>query len=213
MFSFDYQQAESEVLSVLGTDSRLGQFVDPSRLPPKPFWSGGAVKLIVLAQDPTKSSAASTSTTVLDLDRGFELPHYVRRLVRELGFELQEVYATNLVKNYFKEPPSRWHEVETIREFEPVWRPLLARELGEFPCVPMLLLGQPVLKAVDRHGDADLRDYWGYTSPHTLDHLRVCDTDYRRAIFPFPHLNTTHTPFYGEVEARYLRYVRNQLGR
>ena len=55
----------------LSSDSKLGPYIDANLSSPKPFVGSGAIKLVLLGQDPTVKSAEQRKKikTVLNLDK------------------------------------------------------------------------------------------------------------------------------------------------
>ena len=100
----------NSILEQLKRDERLGQYVDRTLPIPKPYHGSGEIKLIVLGQDPTVKALRSRKTirTVLNLDRKGSVRAYLAGVCNGLGLQLAEnVYATNLYKNFFIHPPTQ----------------------------------------------------------------------------------------------------------
>lgn len=83
-----------------------------------------------------------------------------------LGWSLEEnIYATNLFKNFFVKPPTQIKEVDVFKEFPRWWLPFLRNELNSYPNIPVITLGEPLLSAlVDDGINRRVRYYWRYTS-------------------------------------------------
>ena len=80
----------------------------------------------------------------------------------------ENVYATNLLKNFFTVPPDslRKKKPEFFQSAADHWIPLLMEEIEEFKNVPVLPLGEPVLNCLTKSPDKVLiRYYWGYEGP------------------------------------------------
>ena len=77
----------------------------------------GGIQLVVLGQDPTVKNAEARGriTTVLNLDKPGSLRSYLQRVCAGLGARLDEnVYATNVIKNFFTMPPTTVKEVASL---------------------------------------------------------------------------------------------------
>jgi hypothetical protein len=104
----------------LKRDERLGQYVDGTLPIPKPYRGSGEIKLIVLGQDPTVKAVQDREAirTVLNLDRKGSVRTYLAGVCHDLGLQLAEnVYATNLYKNFFIRPPTQITEIDVFQEF------------------------------------------------------------------------------------------------
>jgi uracil-DNA glycosylase len=215
------EERAEEIRASLLADARLGKHV--SRQPiPKVHRGSEGVWLIILGQDPTtrKPSSGVPVTTVLDLDHHGSLRLYLTQICGGLGIDLnQHVYATNYLKNFFVKPPNEIREIDVFEEFFSRWLPLLQEELAEFPGVPVITLGESLLKALVR-GDASpcVRDYWGYTprwnsgerSPFRF--LKPSENRLGRVIFPFPHQPSIRKQFYRETFGDYVAFARGNSG-
>lgn len=140
-----------EVLDDLVSHPHLYHFIDAQLPIPKIYCGTDTIKLFILGQDPTIKNIKSraTITTVLNLDKpGTNLHNYLSQICHRLGFDLENVYATNYVKNSFKNPPTRIMKIDVLKEFGPYWLPLLKEELAQFPQRPIITLGQPLLSAI-----------------------------------------------------------------
>ncbi len=82
-----------------------------------------------------------------------------------LGWSLEEnIYATNLFKNFFVKPPTQIKEVDVFKEFPRWWLPFLRNELNSYPNIPVITLGEPLLSAlVDDGINRRVRYYWRYS--------------------------------------------------
>jgi len=126
------------------------------------------IKLIVLGQDPTVQDATARAKirTVLNLDKNGSVRAYLSGLSQKLEIDLQQnIYATNIYKNFFIAPPTQISEIDIFKAFLPAWLPLLKDELSQFDGIPVITLGEPVMNSLFISGKPNrLRNYWGYTS-------------------------------------------------
>jgi len=204
-----------EILENLLADSHLAHFV--CKLPiPKVYSGNGRIKLVILGQDPTVKNKASraTITTVLNLDKSGSLKNYLSRICTGLGISLENVYATNYLKNFFTEPPTQIKEIDIFKEFTPYWLPLLKEELAQFPHVPIIVLGQPLLLPIVCGGASSLvRDYWAYTANWKSGEkgiYRYVEPDKNilgRVVFPFPHQPSIGKQFYTKRFEEYIAFI------
>ncbi len=216
------QRAEALLRQAVQDNPPLSCYVDASLPIPKVFAGDREIKLIVLGQDPTVKNPESRKTimTVLNLDKGGSLRRYLEDVCGKLGIDLDHnVYATNLLKNFFVAPPTQISPIDVLDVFGDIWLPFLKEELSVFPDIPVLTLGEPLLSVVVVEGvNAQVRYYWGYrrdwqTSP-PVDFRCIASAENRLAhrLFPFPHQPSLRKKFYAHNLASYVQYVRQELG-
>jgi len=201
-------------------DPEIEPRVDKHHAPPGPFRGRGKIRLVILGQDPTvkKPEDRLGVKVTLCLDQQGRLTTYVKKVCHALDLELdQNIYATNLLKNFFDVPP------DTLRKANPLffqkaasyWIPLLKEEIAEFENVPILPLGEPVLNCLTNSpGGVLIRDYWGYEAPgiygKKFGYIKPSENILSRVLFPFPHLpGLTHPLYYGQMEG-YLAFMKKQ---
>jgi hypothetical protein len=187
---------------------------------PRPYRGDGPIKLIVLGQDPTIKNAAGRANikTVLNLDKPRSVWLYLQGICRGLGLDLKHnVYATNLYKNFFTEPPTQIKQMDIFSAFLPAWLPILIEELAPFENVPVISLGEPLLKAIlGTRGPKRLRDFWGYTANWTagsldpLGYVKPEENILARRIFPFPHQPSLRKEFYKVQMDTYISFLRSE---
>lgn len=210
-----------DILRCLTSHQSLGEYVDSEYGLPKLHEGSGRIKLIILGQDPTVKNEKSRGLirTVLNLDKHGRLYVYLSSICNGLGFDLDtNVYATNYFKNFFVRPPTQIKEINIFQEFEPYWLPLLKEEIEQFPNIPILSLGQPLLRMIVQPGaSGDVRDYWGYTKGwksgergiYKYLHPELNKTG--RIVFPFPHLPSANKHFYYERFDDYISFTKHCL--
>ncbi len=146
-----------EVRKILGKlkNSEISSYIDRSLSPPDPFRGRGKIRLIVLGQDPTVQNPEyrkKIKITLL-LNQPGGLRTYLEKVCKALDIDLDEnIYATNLLKNFFTVPPDTMHKKDPqfFRKAADHWIPLLKEEIEEFENVPILPLGEPVLNCLTR---------------------------------------------------------------
>lgn len=215
-------QLTEVALKQLVDDSFLSKYVDFDLHLPKAVKGKGIIRLIILGQDPTVGSLEQRRLikSVLDDPNGL-LQRYLKRICFGLDLTLdQDVYVTNLIKNFFLEPPARYPKKvkdEIFRRATPIWWDALMAELEQFPDTPVISLGKPVLASVVKRGKPydEVAFYWNhsrYRNPEQDGEFRYSDPEdnkTNRLLFPFPHITTgTADPFYKQQFPLYQDYTR-----
>jgi hypothetical protein len=214
----DIEEKSKKVLDRLLSNPRLSRFVNCNLSVPEVHQGTGEIKLIILGQDPTVKNARERAkiTKVLNLNWSGALRIYLSKICTGLGIDLDKnVYATNYFKNFFIAPPTQIHEIDIFKEFSPTWLPLFLEEIAQFPRVPVLSLGEPLLGTIVK-GEAVpcVRHYWGYTSNWRLGeigmlhYLQPEENVLCRIIFPFPHQPSINKLFYRTHFERYAAFVK-----
>jgi hypothetical protein len=209
------------VMDNLRSDPCLGQYVDSSHEIPAVYRAGGEIRLIILGQDPTIKNVQGRSKIqcTLNLDKSGRLRDYLAEVCRRVGFDLgKNVYATNLFKNFFTQQPTRIKEINIFPLALTFWLPLLREELAEFPDVPVLTLGNPLLAALVRDPTkGKVRNYWGYDpdwkkgKKGVFSYLAAQGNCLERNIFPFPHQPSLMKEFYRDRFNSYAAYTRQVI--
>ena len=157
---------EQNIIGSLRKNSELNQYVDFTLNIPDVLSGNGKIKLIILGQDPAVKNLKSRSNIkiVLNLDKNGRLKDYIEYICCGLELKLIEnIYATNLLKNFFVAPPTTIREIDILKEFSKYWLSLLQKEVDQYPNVPIISLGEPLLSALVQNGQSKkVRDYWGY---------------------------------------------------
>jgi len=219
----DNNQLSNEVRKVIDelASSEIGTYIDTSLTPPDPFRGGGQIRLIVLGQDPTVQDPAyreKIKVTLL-LNQPGGLRTYLGNVCKALDLDLDEnIYATNLLKNFFSVPPDTMHKKDPqfFRKAADHWIPLLREELEEFENVPILPLGEPVLNCLTTNPDGVLiRNYWGYEGPakygRNFGRIEPTENILERVIFPFPHIPGLSHKFYRQQMDGYLAFMKKHI--
>lgn len=213
------EERANHILERLKQDRRLGRYVDETLPIPSPYRGSGAIKLIVLGQDPTVKNQESRRAIrkVLNLDRNRSVRSYLAGVCSGLGIQIAEnVYATNLYKNFFVHPPTKITEIDVFQEFRDAWLPLLKEELETLAGIPVISLGEPLLAPlVGETVSAKVRDYWGYTPGwkagrrRPFGYIRAADNLLDRTIFPFPHQPSLRKQFYKTRMSDYVLFMKS----
>jgi hypothetical protein len=210
-----------KILKQLTQDERYARYVDAALPIPKPYKGLGIIKLIVLGQDPTIKNPLGRKSieTVLNLDKNGSVRAYLAGVCNDLGIKITEnVYATNLYKNFFIQPPTqitRITKVDLFQTFINPWLPLLLQEIAQFVDVPILTLGQPILAPLVKRVSAKLGYYWGHTPDwmeggiNPFKFIGAEENLLNRIIFPFPHQRTRQNPFYKTHLRDYTLFMRS----
>lgn len=209
------------ILQKLKADPELYRFVDFTLAIPSNFVGKGKIKLIVLGQDPTVKNYKSRQSInmVLNLDKKGSLANYLNTICSKLGINLSEnIFATNLLKNFFIQPPAQLKNYGVIEKSSKYWIDLLQKEISTYPKVPIITLGEPMLNSLilDEYSKK-VRDYWGYTknwkigANNPFNYISPDQNNLERCIFPFPHQPSANKVFYGERIDNYISYVRSKI--
>lgn len=215
-FSFEVKK----VIDTLGC-SEIASYIDQSLIPPDPFRGRGEIKLLVLGQDPTVHNPKHRKKlkVTLLLNQPGRLRRYMEDVCNGLDLDLDEnVYATNLLKNFFTVPPDslRKTKPEFFMKAADYWIPLLRDELEEFKNVPVLPLGQPVLNCLTKNPEWDLiRNYWGFEGKGqygpNFSYIEPTENILARVIFPFPHLPGRSHKIYQQQFDNYLAFMKKHM--
>lgn len=221
----DFDESDNErcrmILAELKSDEVVGEYIDDGLPIPKPFQGSGPIRLVVLGQDPTVKEVKSRSRIkmVLTLDqKGSNLYQFAERICKGLQLEVdQNVYATNVCKNFFTVPPVSANARDLIGRSWPRWRDLLLAELSRFPDATIITLGKPVLGVlVETPASQDVKHYWGYVKGWkaigrtAFRCVKANESTIGRRIFPLPHVtNARLTGLYSKYFDEYLSFIRS----
>lgn len=207
-----------EIRKNLLNDEKLAFYLDKERGNiPESKIGNGEIKLFIIGQDPTVKNENSRDKikVVLNLDKPNSLKKYINCIVEQLGLDFDKnVYATNLLKCFFMEPPASIKGVKVINEYAPYWIGLLKEELAKYPKAKVITLGQPMLNAIIINGSKNVRDYWGYQGKNQADvtKFKYCDANdnlLQRKFYPFPHQPSIRKEFYKNHLDRYVDWVKS----
>jgi uracil-DNA glycosylase len=215
------------VQDALRLDPRFTGLVGRCRTIPRPFMGRGPIRLVVVGQDPTvqKESSRGSITTVLNLDRAGSLRAHIDSLCKALGVDLNsEVYATNLAKGFFTDPPTKILKNsgrDVLAETSTRWMPLLRDELAQLPGALVVSLGEPLLPVLIAPGNPNtMRHYWGWQRDWKLKGcgpfvtVNPKQSNLGRIFFPFVHQPTmrgSRSKFYRCRMDEYMRFMRTSL--
>ena len=98
-----------------------------------------------------------------------------------------------------------------ISKYVEYWLPVLEEEIKEYEDVPILTLGQPILKfLVNEDVKNELKFYWGYNSENSNRDFKIIeknDNKLNRIIIPFPHVTTKNNSFYKDEFDNYCEFI------
>jgi uracil-DNA glycosylase len=220
--ALDIEKKSDEILSQILKNPHLKRVVDHSIKIPAIFKGSGPIRIIILGQNPTIKNPVDRKeiTTVLNLNRNGALRSYVESICLEMGLIVdRNVYATNCLKNFFTDPPAPKKETDTIfEEFLPCWLPLLKEELSEYPDVPVITMGEPLLKPLLKpRRDYRVHQYWGYTDDwkesdeRNFSFIKADDNILKRILLPFPHQPSLAKEFFRCRFKEYIRFIMELL--
>ena len=212
-----------EVARTLACDPVLQPYVDADSPVPRPFCGSGEIRLVIIGQDPTveNKNTRKKVTTALMLNCYGHLARFLSEVCAMLGATLENVYATNVCKNFFKQTPTRIEKndrVDVIGLTASYWLPVLRQELAWFAEATVISLGEPVLQGLVRPGfPQDVKSYWGYRqgwSSQGFEPFRPVgagQSTIERSFFPFVHLNTKDKTFYSTRWDDCLAFIRDLM--
>jgi hypothetical protein len=186
---------------------------------------GRDVKVIVLGQDPRVQRRESQAKIrhVLSLGESqAPLDRFVVKIVSGISSSPRlgrdNIFGLNLVDRLYDHKPTE----------EEVWTDgnksidHVRRKLEPFaPFVPLVSLGQPVLRVLANDRRVKLRDLWGYENParpadsRKFRHLGPAHNVLGRHVFPFPHINSyqrKNSDFYRRTFDDYIRFCSSVVG-
>ena len=116
----------------------------------------------------------------------------------------------NLFKYFYSVPPANTLEVLKAH-LEPNLN-LLQQELSEFRNIPVITLGEPVLKLITNK-NAKVRVFWDYnaktkTTDGQFTFAKANDNKLSRDLFPFPHQPSIRKKFYADTLINYIEYAQ-----
>lgn len=204
----DFEKEQASIMEQLSAE--LSNPVKGGFVPP--FMGKADIKLVVIGQDPTIKNEQQREKIkcTLNLDKAGALRRYIEEICNGLGIGIENVYATNLFKYFYSVPPAKTFDV-LKKHLQPNLR-LLKKELSVFPSMPIITLGEPLLKLLV-NDKAKVRDYWGYDSnTHASNGIFkfVSDDENRldRVLFPFCHQPSLRKAFYKDTLVDYIQFVR-----
>ena len=187
--------------------------IDDTFLPIPPYKISNQIHLIIIGQDPTirNESRRENIDTTLNLDKGGSLRNYIEKICSKLNIGFENIYGTNVFKYFYKYPPS-----DTFKVLKAHLSPnlkLLKEELSTFPEVPIITLGEPVLKLLSEDvKNAKMTYYWDYnpSTKKSNGNLKYCKKDdnlLERNFFPIPHQPSMSKEFYAKYFDDYLDFI------
>jgi len=207
-----------KVLEKILQDTSLSRYIDSTIHIPLHYCGKGPIRLFILGQDPTVKDphARKMIRMVLNLDKKKSVWNNLVKICRGLGIIMDEnVYATNLFKNYFIEPPTHIKDINIFSKFLPYWLPILKDELDLYPEIPIITLGEPVMQALVKPIVTNkIRKYWGYTPEwklgklEPLNFIRPEENLLGRKIYPFPHQPSLRKLFYQNRMDDYIAFLK-----
>lgn len=184
------------------------------RLVPSYFKEGGEPKLMLIGQDPTIRQQPDRVKQVLMLDdQNSQLSRWLREEVfGESNFSSMTLYATNLVKCSFDEPPSRLGGLKFLRPYFANCKDHLAKEISRFQPTLLLTLGEAAHKlfitTLDNREDIEEDMKEAFTGRFIRAKLRGMEFDYS----PCLHIKTFRVAeTYGDKLKRFKRGLADYL--
>jgi len=191
--------------------------IDTELLPVPPFKISNKIKLIIIGQDPTirhKERRIKIDTT-LNLDKSGALKTYIKKICEILKIEIENIYATNVFKYFYKFPPA--DKLEILQDHLAPNLKLLNDEIKSYKRAPIITLGEPVLKLlIKKDNPQKMTYYWDYNSKtkktngkfkYSLPEENLVN----RTIFPIPHQPSSNKEFYSKTFEKYLSFIREKI--
>ena len=208
------------ILDEVKKDGVLVNDLDLSLTPIRPYCKAEKIediRLIIIGQDPTVRDPESRKkiTSTLNLDKRDSLRKYLELITRALEVDLdREVYATNLFKCFFKEPPADDEKILS-RHFK-YWKDLICREIQPLKPDFILTLGEPVFNQLSFSENRKVKHYWNYIGQTQSGEDFKCmppEENYlNRKIYPLPHQPSwARKEFYKKYMDDYLAYVKKDM--
>jgi uracil-DNA glycosylase len=189
-------------------DNPIDMILDPV----PPFKGSGEIKLIIIGQDPTiknKDQRCKIRET-LNLDKNGSLRTYISGICSSLSVGLENVYATNVFKYFYTNPPA--NSMDVLYDHLNMNLKLLRNELKSYPDLPVISLGEPVLQLLSNIPGDKVRKYWDYTKGISGHSFKRCmDNDLDRPFYPLPHQPSSGRKFYAENIEQYLNFVKKDF--
>jgi hypothetical protein len=186
--------------------------IDEKLLPVLPYRISHNISLIILGQDPTVKNEKSRDSIeyTLNLDENGSLRTYIKEICAGLEIPFENIYATNIFKYFYTDPPAQTMHVLKAHLEENL--KLLKPELSAFPKAKIITLGEPVLQLLA--GDnAFVKTFWGYEKNNKTNGIFICckakDNKLGRDIYPFPHQPSSGREFYANTMHDYIKYVKS----
>lgn len=189
--------------------------IDDSLLPVLTYRISNKITFLIIGQDPTIKNVTSRQSIeyTLNLDKNGSLRKYVSAIADKLGLRFENVYATNIFKYFYSQPPERTMNV-LYNHLEKNLN-LLRDEISAYPKVPIITLGLPVLQLLTGD-DAQVSYYWDYnkktkTGGGMFRSCKASDNKLGRDFFPFPHQPSLAKTFYKDTLDAYLKYMKRTI--
>lgn len=178
-----------------------------------PYRITNNISLIILGQDPTVKNKKSRASIdyVLNLDKLGSLRNYVTEICSGLGVAFENIYATNIFKYFYSNPPASTMHVLKAHLEENLQ--LLKQELSEFSRAKIITLGEPVLQLLA--GDNSMvKNFWGFEKGNKTNcNFKRCEAKENklgRPFYPFPHQPSSIREFYVNTIGDYVKFVKDQ---
>lgn len=188
-----------------------------------PFVGKKDIRLIILGQDPTVTKVEERDnvkmTLNLDREKGV-LWRHVNKACHGLGLEVDNIYATNVFKYFYTYKPTKNAATQRVlQEHAQSNIELLKEELEVYPNLPIITLGEPILKLLT-YPENKVQYYWDYDEAEKVSHghfshVAPNDNKLGRDIFPFVHANyyMMRNRLYKDNFDGYLEYVKKETKR
>lgn len=150
----------------------------------------------------------------LNLNKDGKLKDYIeKRICKGLSITIDNVYATNVFKYFYLSPPA--DTMEILYEHLEENLKLLKEELLPYKDIPIITLGEPVLKLLSKT-DYDMKYYWDFDNKETetnrkFNYCKTENSKIGRPFFPFIHQPSMRKGFYKETLQAYVEYMNGKI--
>lgn len=192
--------------------------IDDTLPPIPPFKVSDYIKLIIIGQDPTIREADRRKfiKVTLNLDKDGSLKTYLNKFFNILSIKLENVYATNIFKYFYTIPPADTFEI--LQQHLKHNLDLVKEEISDYPNVPIIALGEPVLKLLIKNPELnEMKYYWDNKNyktnkPQIFKYSLANENLLNRDFFPFPHQPTgQRNRFYIDTLEKYSEFMKQKI--
>lgn len=189
--------------------------IDDSLIPILPFIGKKEIQLIIIGQDPTikNFNTRKNIRITLNLDTKGALKRYVQKICNLLEISIDNVYATNIFKYFYSNPPA-----STIDVLYAHLNPnlvLLKKELSFLKDIPIITFGLPVFQLLVQR-NSEISEYWDYNrkTRKSNGNYKSCSSFENKLgieIFPFPHQPSIRKEFYKNHLNQYVNFLKSKI--
>ncbi len=145
------------------------------------------------------------------MDKSGSLKNYLNDICEGLNVCYENIYATNLIKYFYTDPPERTPQVMSAHLQDNL--KLLLEEISQYHKIPIITLGLPVLQLLTNNS-FQVKYFWGYDDKYKckkndFTFCKAKENKLGRDFFPFPHQPSISKEFYSNTFKSYLNYAKS----